>query len=192
MVVSTCLGVALIMNWHECFTYNDDGSLTWKRRPRRHFKNEQAYSAHYTNFFGKKAGSVAYNRKTGYRWTHVRIGGISAKVSKVVWEMHNGPVPSGMEIDHRDGNSMNDRIGNLRLATRGQNNANTRVIKRTTTGRKGVSRTKYNTFAATIGSGKNGRYLGSFKTLEDAGNAYDTAAEERYGEFALSARNKQP
>ena len=106
--------------------------------------------------------------------------------------MHNGAVPCGIEIDHRDGNALNNLIGNLRLATRSQNCANTMVINRTSTGRKGVSKSKYNTFVASIRHQGKDRYIGSFKTLEDAGNAYDRAAEAIHGEFALSARNIQP
>ena len=34
---------------------------------------------------------------------------------RVVWERHNGPIPAGYHIHHRDGVRTNNRIGNLQL-----------------------------------------------------------------------------
>ena len=34
---------------------------------------------------------------------------------RVVWELHNGAIPSGHQIHHRDGNKLNNDIGNLEL-----------------------------------------------------------------------------
>lgn len=43
------------------------------------------------------------------------------KVHAIVWEVHNGPVPAGLEIDHIDGNKSNSHLSNLRLVTHAQN-----------------------------------------------------------------------
>lgn len=43
-----------------------------------------------------------------------------------MWELHNGPIPAGLIVDHKDRDKLNNRIENLRLATRAQNAANSK------------------------------------------------------------------
>lgn len=43
--------------------------------------------------------------------------------------MHNGPIPEGMQIDHINGNKLDNRIENLRLATQSQQKYNVGVRK---------------------------------------------------------------
>ena len=45
----------------------------------------------------------------------------------LVWVYHNGPVPEGLEIDHRNRIKNDDHIGNLRAVTSKENAANRRV-----------------------------------------------------------------
>jgi hypothetical protein len=42
-------------------------------------------------------------------------------VHRVVWEAHRGKIPSGMDINHRDGDKTNNRLDNLELMTRSEN-----------------------------------------------------------------------
>src|SRR5262245_28980841 len=42
-------------------------------------------------------------------------------VHRLVWEAFHGPIPSGFEINHRDGNKANNRLDNLELVTRSEN-----------------------------------------------------------------------
>src|SRR5690242_15474624 len=69
--------------------------------------------------------------------------------------------PAGYEVDHRDGNPLNCRRSNLRIATRSQNNSNRRVSKSNKTGFKGVDR-KGNKFRAVIQVNKVQKHLGYF------------------------------
>jgi hypothetical protein len=98
--------------------------------------------------------------------------------------MHNLliEVPAGMVPDHKNGNRLDNRRGNLRPATRSQNRTNCRQPNRT--GFRGVRRQTNGTYQAMIGS--KGRHvgLGTYKTAEEAARAYDRAAKERFGEFA--------
>lgn len=44
-----------------------------------------------------------------------------SKVHRIVWEVHNGPIPDQFEIDHIDGCKTNNHISNLRLVTHAEN-----------------------------------------------------------------------
>lgn len=89
------------------------------------------------------------------------------------------------EVDHRNGDGLNNRRENLRRVSRTQNNANARLRKDSTSGFKGVSWQKRDRtwYARIVVSGQR-RFLGCFRTAEEAARAYDAAARELFGEFA--------
>jgi hypothetical protein len=96
----------------------------------------------------------------------------------------------GQDVDHINHNGLDNRRENLRLCTRSQNNANMKKHGSTSSKFKGVvwrkARTKW--IAQIIHREDHKRrhtYLGSFKNEEDAARAYDRAAKELFGEFAL-------
>lgn len=96
---------------------------------------------------------------------------------------------TGDEIDHRDRRPLNNRKGNLRGATREQQIQNQGLSTRNTSGFKGVHwNTGRKTFQVYIRHGKGHRYIGRFSDAKDAARAYDAAAIEQYGEFALTNR----
>jgi hypothetical protein len=96
-----------------------------------------------------------------------------------IWEHHNGPIPDGLEIDHINGNKLDNRIENLRLCTSRQNNFNRRKME--TSNYKGVSWHRGNKrWRATIQE----HHVGYFHTEIEAARAYDAKAKERFGEFA--------
>lgn len=89
------------------------------------------------------------------------------------------------DVDHINGDIKDNRISNLRHATRSQNLKNTRGHKDSVSGFKGV------TFYPVRGvyrsriyvDGKN-IWLGSYRTAEEAAEAYIEASKRLHGEFA--------
>lgn len=96
--------------------------------------------------------------------------------------------PADREVDHANGDGLDNRRSNLRIATPSQNKGNRRKGARAYTSRyKGVFRRSDRTterWHAAIHDGRR-RWLGSFLTEEDAARAYDRAALAKWGEFAL-------
>lgn len=118
-----------------------------------------------------------------YIWGVDRCGYVRAKIGGHQVRLHQlvfGPIPEGMEIDHRNRNKLDNRRENLRLATRSQQRANTRRTVRSTSGYKGVTFYKGKWRAACAG-----KWLGDHAAVEDAAHAYDAAALEKWGEFAV-------
>lgn len=92
-------------------------------------------------------------------------------------------VPEGMLPDHKEGDGLDNRRSNLRIATYAQNAANAPILPSNTTGFKGVvlNRGRYVAYIKINGRRK---YLGRFGTPEEAHEAYWANAQEIHGEFA--------
>lgn len=86
-------------------------------------------------------------------------------------------------VDHINGDGLDNRRSNLRLATSSQNGANIPAPSHNTSGYKGVSLYK-RTGRWRAYAGANARHLGYFATAEEAARAYDAAATETWGNFA--------
>ncbi|MGD2093821.1 MAG: HNH endonuclease [Phycisphaerales bacterium] len=94
--------------------------------------------------------------------------------------------PDHLLVDHIDHNGLNNRRSNLRLATKAQNNRNTRVIPNKSSRYKGVYWNKANKkWAAKIKCNKKTYRLGYFNDEMEAGKAYDKAAKKYHKEFAV-------
>ena len=110
----------------------------------------------------------------GCSYQQVQVDGWHGRIHRVVWAMHYGKWPE-FEIDHINGVKSDNRIANLRDVQKDTNQQNqTRAHKRSSTGVLGVSAHRKG-FTAFIGyEGKN-LYLGSFKNIPDAQQAYESA-----------------
>lgn len=88
-------------------------------------------------------------------------------------------------VDHRDGNGLNNRRHNLRLATKNQNAWNQRTPSDSSCGYKGVSfYSRTGRYRAGIGHNSRVHHIGYFDTPEAAALAYNAKALELFGEFA--------
>jgi len=155
MAVQTILNKEYLNN---LFEYSD-GKLFWK--------NHQ-----YKAYNSKEAGCIA---SQGYR--QVTINKKVYKVHRIIFMMKYGYFPK--EIDHIDNNQLNNKIENLREATREINNANRRIAKNNTSSIKNVCKHR-NKWIVQV---KN-TYIGSFDNLKNAELAAFEARNKYYGEYA--------
>jgi hypothetical protein len=89
------------------------------------------------------------------------------------------------QVDHEDGNGLNNCRYNLRPASTINNAGNKRMSKNNTSGFKGVTFHKHNKrWQAQIGMNGRTRNLGYYDTPEEAHEAYVAAAIEYFGEYA--------
>lgn len=94
-----------------------------------------------------------------------------------------------IQVDHINGDRLDNRKGNLRLCNRDQNNYNRGDISRNKLGLKGVVKMRCcNRYRAEIWFDKKRKHLGLFLTPEEAHAAYCEAAKELHGEFANFGR----
>lgn len=123
---------------------------------------------------GKYAGTI--DRK-GYR--RVQIDKRLYREHQLIWLWHKGALPVG-QIDHIDGNKLNNSIANLREVSPSINNQNRRsASKRSKSGYLGVHWHKKNSvWVAKIGVGYEKKYLGCFESAEQAYQAYVAAKRE--------------
>lgn len=110
---------------------------------------------------------------------------VTMSLHRLIADRMGIPGGDGAEVDHRDGDSLNDSRSNLRPANHSQNMANRSLQSNNTTGVRGVYWAKHrNKWYAEIRVRKVRRHLGAFDSIEAAALAYDQAASEAFGDFA--------
>lgn len=113
------------------------------------------------------------------------------KSHRLAWLYVHGEWPPH-DIDHINGIRTDNRISNLRLATRSQNCANKKGRRDNTSGVKGVTWDKNRgKWMAKIQV--NGRHvgLGRFERIEDAAAAYLRAAQKHFGAFSRTGSTSE-
>ena len=150
----------------------DTGEFRWRKRSGSGRSNA-GWNARYV---GKVAGSL---NQTGYR--QIKIDGRMHCAHKLAWLWGTGEWPSG-ELDHINRCRDDNRVENLRPATRSQNCSNTKLHKSNTTGFRGVCAHR-GRWEASIGRDGKRYYLGAFRDKADAAAAYDRAARAVHGDF---------
>lgn len=91
----------------------------------------------------------------------------------------------GIEVDHINGDKLDNRKSNLRLCGRSSNMANMKLKINNQSGYKGVSwSSRGNKWQVHIMVDNKSIYLGMYSDKEEAARAYDNAARKYFGEFA--------
>lgn len=113
---------------------------------------------------------------------HARACISNGGTRQYIW-MHRRIVnaPHHLQVDHRDGDGLNNIETNLRFATNQQNAINRNAWG---PGLKGVQQVRPGCFQAKITIDRRKHCLGSFKSEIEAALAYDRAAKQWHGEFA--------
>ncbi len=97
---------------------------------------------------------------------------------------HIMSAPGGLQVDHADGNGLNNRRANLRLATHSQNRINSRLYANNKSGFRGVSALPSGKWEASAKQAGRKKFLGHYSDPAAAARAYDDFAREHYGPFA--------
>lgn len=124
---------------------------------------------------GTIAGSLV-----GSGYISIQIGGISYLAHNLAWFYIHG---EWSKVDHEDRRRWNNKLINLRKAN-SQNNAANRECVSGNTGIKGVH-LRNGKYEVGIKVNQKRIHLGVFRNLEEAKEAYVTAAIKYFGEFAV-------
>ncbi len=125
-------------------------------------------------------GSVIGYIHNGYkivRFFRKRYG-----IHQLIFLYHYGFIPEF--IDHKNGNTLDNHIENLRPANKSQNAANQKILKNTISGIKGVRIRKNGIIYSVIKHKGKKIFLGSFPSIEEAQQAYLLKAKELFGDYA--------
>lgn len=152
----------------------ETGVLVWRRRPESMFDSPRAAMLWNAKMAGKQAGCVKGN---GY--VQVYVNNRPHYAHRLIWILEHGDIP--MQIDHINGNGLDNRLQNLRSVSPAENARNSRIRSDNKTGVLGVfwhdARQKYRAEIRVNGVNK---HLGHYATLEEAKKARKMASK-KYG-----------
>lgn len=155
----------------------DTGFFRWK--PRESTTREGKIFN--TRFAGAVAGTI-----NGHGYVQINISGRLHKAHRLAWLFVHGDCPA--LIDHINRDRTDNRICNLRQATKAQNAANSGATSRSKTGVKGVSWSdKENKWIAYIRVDGRSKRIGAFTEISAAASAYRNYSILLHGDFARAA-----
>jgi len=157
----------------ECLSYDPlTGELRWRERPRAHFASDAAFKTHLRTKAGKLAGCL--DLSTGYI-----VIGLSRKLiyaHRAAWVIMHGEWPSG-DIDHVDGDRLNNAASNLRSVSHAENCRNSSMKSFNRSGAHGIGFAKREgKWRARIMRDYRDIHLGYFSTREEAVRAREEAS----------------
>lgn len=123
-------------------------------------------------FVGQIAGS-RHTCTAGKSYIQVRVNNRLYYAHRIIWVINNGEIPDGMQIDHINGDGLDNSLKNLRLVTNSQNKRNQRRLSTNTSGRTGVYFDKRRNSYCAAG------FLGDKKIHLGSGLSFDEACKKR-------------
>lgn len=133
-----------------------------------------------------RAGSLAGIKATCHGYAKIRLDGKQYLAHRLAWLYQFGTFPNG-EIDHINGVRNDNRIVNLRVANKSENQQNLKRARcNSVTGLLGVTKCR-GLYRATIGINGKVHFLGRYETPEEAHNAYLLAkrCKHPFGELSV-------
>lgn len=110
----------------------------------------------------------------------------TTKIGKSYFQLHHVvcPPPRGKLVDHEDGDGLNNRRSNLRVANEKQNHGNIGVTAKNTSGYRGVDK-QGSKWRARLRKKSGDLNLGLFDDPTAAARAWNVAARQYFGKFAF-------
>lgn len=170
----------------ELLTYDDKtGLIYYKERTPEHFKSESKVEGALKRFNIHKAGKlITYKSTNGYVMFSLTIKGVRSRGllgHRVAYLMHHGYIDSSKQIDHINGDRLDNRIENLRLVTCQENLFNLKNKKKGKSESIGVCYKKdKNKYEANICFNYKQIYIGYYNTEKEAREAYLQKKEELF------------
>lgn len=129
---------------------------------------------------GGVAGCTVTTKGKSYRY--IKINGKRYFAHRIAYSMVTGEIPD--QVDHKDGNGINNKWENLRSSCYSDNNKNKRRPSNNTSGHIGVSwHVVHKKWCSRIKVNQKQIYLGIFDDINDAIKARKDA-EAKYGFYA--------
>ena len=142
------------------------------------FVDGELWRKEYVDQLGhKRFRKIVENIANANGYCDVRFKGRNVRYHRIIWVLLNGDIPAEMDIDHIDGNRVNNNVNNLRLVTRRENTQN--QVKHRNGKLVGCSYVKqHRKWRTQIQVNGKTYHLGRFDTEQEAHDIYKKALEE--------------
>ena len=159
------------------------GVLTWLHRDDDMFQKGKRTNNEIANVWNARNANKPAGNFNG-RYIIVRFYGIHYAAHRLAWLLYYEVDPE-FQIDHIDGNKTNNKISNLREATKSENMMNRGAQKNSKSGIKGIMfEEKRGKWKAEITLNRKNYFLGRFYDLDEAIHARKEAEKIYHGDFA--------
>lgn len=178
----------------QLLNYNHEtGVFTWKSRCESNFDKEKSKSQvdYWNRTHADKVAGTKMKSKSKKPYLVIKIFGTTYYAHRLAIIYMNGHIDQDMDVDHIDGNGLNNSIKNIRAVSRSENNKNYRLYDKNTSGRCGVTwRANRGKYESSIKVNGKSIYLGYYSSFDEACKARKKA-EVKY-KFHENHGSKRP